>query len=581
LWAGVKEPELIAEIPNMDRHKIICTPPADPAPEHLAFQTDQSPGHKPEKPKEILFDLIVSEDQLQAYICAREEGIGSVTAEDLRKFLKEKGISYGMVDDSQIGEYLSLEASPRKPYLIAEGKPTKFGKDAEIIFHFDRDPLKLGSVRAGGSIDFKDKGEIVQVKQGALLAEKIPLVKEEPGKDVYGKVIPAEKAKDAQIRCGTGTKKSADDLRVFAGVGGRPELLADGRLCVFPELKIEGDVGLETGHVRFDGFINVSGIIQEGFRVKGGSLAAKEIYRAEVEMDGDIIVDGGIIGAKIITMGNLKTRYIHSSQIEASGDIIVEGEVIDSKIEINGALIATRSTGKIFSSQITAKKGMEVKQIGSETSKPCALTIGVDLNTKKVLNKLKQEISLKEEEKRKVGISIEKLAQISLELANKIGKLAQFQDRANIEQRSCKKKIEALKGENDLVRLAEAEVELKNLEEKMRAVQEPLGRLLDQQNQGTEKISAFQLQIQEIDQAIQVLGDKILATIERSKIEVGVPVAKVHNLIFSGTTVEGCHSSIVLEENYLNVLLKETKMPTLTPKGEEVLEWKINITSLQ
>jgi uncharacterized protein (DUF342 family) len=578
--AGIKEPNIFAEIPNMDRHKIVSTPPADLPLEHSAFQPEQSPGQKLEKPKEIPLDLIVSEDQLQAHICARGEGTSSVTVEDIKTFLKEKGIAYGWVDDSQIREYLSLEALPQKLYLIAEGKPAKLGKDAEIIYFFDRDPLKIGSVRAGGSIDFKDKGEIPQVKQGALLAEKIPLVKEELGKDVYGKAIPAEKAKDIQIRCGTGTKKSADALRVYAGVGGRPELLADGRVCVFPELRIEGDVGLETGHVRFDGFVNVSGIIQEGFRVKGGRLAAKEIYRAEVEVDGDIVVDGGIIGAKIITMGNLKTRYIHSSQIEASGDVIVEGEVIDSKIEINGALIATRSTGKIFSSQITAKKGIEAKQIGSETSKPCALVIGVDSNTKKILNKLKREISLKEEEKGKVRNSIEKLEQELLELANKIGKMAQFQDRANIEQRSCKKKIEALKGENDLVRLAEAEAELKNLEEKVRSVQEPLGKLLDQQDQDTDRISAFQVQIQELDQAIQALEDEILATIERSKIDVGVPVAKVHHLIFSGTTVEGCHSSIVLEENYLNALLRETKMPTLTPKGEKVLEWKISVASL-
>jgi hypothetical protein len=123
-------------------------------------------------------------------------------------------------------------------------------------------------------------------------------------------------------------------------------------------------------------------------------------------------------------------------------------------------------------------------------------------------------------------------------------------------------------------------VELKIWGEKVRVVQEPLGKLLDQKDQDTQKISAFQLQIQELNQAIKTLGDEILATIERSKIEVGVPVAKVHNLIFSGTTVEACHSSIVLEENYLNALLKETKMPTLNPKGEKVLEWKINITSL-
>ena len=70
----------------MDRHKIISTPPADPALEHLAFQPDQSPGHKPENPKEIPFDLIVSEDQLQADIFARGEGIGSVTVEDVKHF---------------------------------------------------------------------------------------------------------------------------------------------------------------------------------------------------------------------------------------------------------------------------------------------------------------------------------------------------------------------------------------------------------------------------------------------------------------------------------------------------------------
>ena len=70
-------------------------------------------------------------------------------------------------------------------------------------------------------------------------------------------------------------------------------------MCVFSELKIDGDIGLETGHVDFDGFINASGTVQEGYKVHGGKLAAKEIYRAEVEIAGDIVLEGGLIGAKV------------------------------------------------------------------------------------------------------------------------------------------------------------------------------------------------------------------------------------------------------------------------------------------
>ncbi len=214
-----------------------------------------------EKPPEISYELVVSEDSLKAHLCAHVEGSPSISVEDLKKFLKTKRICYGLVDDGKIGEYISQGAILQEPCLIAEGQPPTPGKDAQVTYCFDRDPLKIGSIRQGGAIDFKNKGEIPQVKEGALLGEKNPLIREKPGKDVFGKLIPADPAKDVLFSPGTGTKRSPDGLKIFAQISGRPELLGDGRLCVFPELKIKNDVGLTTGHIRFDGFVDVEGTI--------------------------------------------------------------------------------------------------------------------------------------------------------------------------------------------------------------------------------------------------------------------------------------------------------------------------------
>ena len=52
----------------------------------------------------------------------------------------------------------------REPCLMAKGVLPQRGKDAQINFFFDRDPLKMGKIKDGGVIDFKEKGDIPQVK---------------------------------------------------------------------------------------------------------------------------------------------------------------------------------------------------------------------------------------------------------------------------------------------------------------------------------------------------------------------------------------------------------------------------------
>lgn len=541
-------------------------------------QPDLPEGSEGKGPPSPSFDLVVSEDRLKAYLRIEGEGKDNLTIEDIKKFLTEKRILQGVVEDPALEEFLKSKAFFKDPCLVARGTPPEPGKDAQVTYHFEKDPLRIGIIKAGGGIDFKDKGEIPQVKAGTLLAEKVPWVKEKPGRDVYGEPLAVEPAKDHPLISGPGTKASADRLQVYAQSNGRPIISSDGKICVFSELKIPGDVGLETGHIRFDGFADIDGTIQAGFQVKAGRVAAKEILRTEVESDGDVVVNGGIIGAKVICRGNLKTRFIQSSQIEAGGDVIVEREIIDSKIEAHGAVIA-QPAGKILSSQILATKGMRATQIGSESSKPCVLTVGIDVYLQGLIKKIQQEIAAKEGEQKKLKASIEVLNQASYRLKEDIVRWVQVQDRAGVEQRSCRKRMEELREKNDLSKVAQARLELEKLDEKVRSAEEPLKKLMEKEDLIMEKISGLQSQIKDVDRVIDTIQSEMKKALEESQ-KKEIPTIQVIEKIFPGTTLESGHCKAVLKETYHHVMIKETLHNEVSPEGNPVSSWGMQVYPL-
>ncbi len=528
----------------------------------------------PPTPAEFPFILKVSDDKLQAELVLTEDP-AALGPGEIKKFLAGHGITFGLIDEEI--EALLRERPVGTPRLIAKGRSPKSGKDAEVAYYFDRDPLKIGTLRAGGSIDFKAKGEIPQVKEGFLLAEKTPLIREKDGIDVYGNPIPAEKANDLFLYSGPGVKSSPDGLKFYAGTNGRPELLADGKLYVFPEFRIEGDVGLETGHIDFDGYVNVSGTVQEGFRVRGARLSAKEIQKADIAIEGDISVDGGIIGAQITCKGNLRARYIHSSQVEVLGNIFVEAEVIDSRIEANGTFMASYPSGKIFSSQISAREGIEVHQIGSASSRPCLISVKVNAATTNLLNQMKSEILKQETDQQKFKDSIEDLKKEWAHLEKEIGKTAQLQDQALQAQRAGQKKIEGSKAKKDAAGLAQAQVEMERLNAKASSLEKTLDQLMTRQDEIAEKIPALKQSIEISVRAVEQISKQMEKVVKPAQSK--APAVKVNDILFAGTELEGVHSSLTVQENLEHVLIEENQATIAGPAGPR-LAWAFEIKRL-
>ena len=526
------------------------------------------------------FKIVIPDDRLSARIFPPESVPDSITLEALKEYISEKGIVYGLIKHDDLTSLMNFPGPKEEGWLIAEGTPPQSGEDAKIIHHFDPEAHKVGTVRESGIIDFKDKGEIQQVKEGDLLAEKVPLVKEVSGKDVFGQMIPVDKAQDVLLLAGENTRASEDGLKIFAKTGGRPALAKDGRISIYPELRIEGDVGLETGHLQFNGHINVRGIIQEGFRVKGGRLTAMEINKAEVDMEGDIDIQGGILGSKVKTNGNIKARYIETSTIRALGDISVREEVLHGDIEVNGLFSMNSPAGKIISSTISARKGIEAVIIGSDASRPCTLIIGVDSQAKELSEHLGLEIENRKKEQEACRKEIEKLKGEAKNHDGQIAHLAQVQDRGILEQKSLKVQIKELEQKNELTRLSQVEWEYKNLELKIKSAEESLNQLMEQQDQVTETILARQRSIKEQEQAIQGLNDQIEKIKQEANQENIKPFVKIQQIIHAGTMIKGKQASLLINADLKRVQFQERQATVTDESGQPVTLWEIALADL-
>ncbi len=528
-----------------------------------------------QKVSDSAFSLTVSQHKLEAHMCPRGPVPVEISLGDIKELLATQGIKYGIVDDTVITEYLKNRPIQKKPWRIAEGKAPEPARDAKVKHHFDTDPSKIGTVKEGGIIDFKERGEIPQVKKGDLIAEKIPGIDGTPGIDVFGNPIPAPKPKDIKLRCGKGAETTEDGLKVLAKLDGRPEILAYGKLSVWSELKISGDVGLDTGHIDFAGNIDVRGSVQDGFSVRGGKLSAKEIGKAEIDIDGDIVVLGGIIGARIKASGNVRAIHVRASDIEALGDVVVDNELLNSRIESSGACLVKR--GKILSSSISAKKGIEANEIGSDTSNPCTLVVGLDERARNEIDRIKEQITLKQEEQEKRETRVDELREESNRLDKETGELAQVQDRAMVELLTLKEEMEELEKANNSEKLAQAEMLIKDLDSKMSQTEKTLEQLFNKQDRITTKIFGFQNEINDSQEEIKEFQDEIEALSEWSRKEKPLPVIKVYRMIFSHTTIRGLHSSGTLKKNMSYVSIRETE----SSDPDSGVKWKMKISRLR
>ncbi|MGM0642283.1 MAG: flagellar assembly protein A [Thermodesulfobacteriota bacterium] len=492
--------------------------------------------------EESRFGFHVSDDLTEASISPDMEERKAASALEVIDFLKEQGVRHGIVDENLIHGFLTYEKEADKKLIVAIGRKPVEGKDACITYHFNTDYQRPGVIADDGSIDFRERGDVPFVQKDVLLAEKTPMEQGHSGLDIFGETIPCREVYDRSLSCGAGTILSDNGLKLYSAIEGQPALDALGVVSVHKELAIKGDVSFKTGHIDYEGNVNVSGTVKEGFRVTCVDLTANGITGGIIETSGDLNVSEGIVNATVKVQGNIRAKYVQDSVIEVFGEISATREIMESDIVCGSRVL--NENGKIIASSVAAKKGMILGQVGTEKSGASTLKTGIDEYIKKLSAGFDLKIKAKEEKVLEYEKQKKKIEGKIFDLHKQAADLSFAHESVKREVDALKEQFSGLKGQKD--RMIELKKKIKAREEVMEQhdadvksifkSQDILMKDVEEQEQRIEKTAAQADEIRTEKEALEEI-----AALEKPE-----PFIKITKRATSGTHIYGPRTSMVV-----------------------------------
>ncbi|MCK4967273.1 DUF342 domain-containing protein, partial [bacterium] len=239
----------------------------------------------------------------------------------------------------------------------------------------------------------------------------------ESGKTVKGTEIPGLQGNDMLLEqfCGKNTEIAGN--AIVASINGIVKF-EDNRYTVEKELKLNCDIGVETGAINIpkdlDITLIIDGDVQDGYTVTCPTLKISGCVEDSTVDVNNLYIDNGIVGTsdKPIRADVLRVGYINGTRKVFAHTIKVQREIS------NGASITadTLQVNTIQGSYVMAKEGILVDYIKGVNH----ITVGIDYDLKKefddVANEMKvfeNEINEMKNESYKIAKKMEKMRQLA------------------------------------------------------------------------------------------------------------------------------------------------------------------------
>lgn len=356
------------------------------------------------------FKIEISQNNLKAFLNFKPgRGGKRYQLDDVKEIISEKNISFGIKEKS-IKKVLK-NRNPVKNELIAEGKSPKAGKDAELIYHFEKKENNIGTTREDGTVDFHSKNLINNIRRGEKIVTKVDPEPGEAGKNIFGEEISPPEPKDLKLPRAKNTVSKKNS--VYAAKDG--QIVRDGsKISINPVYHVRGDVDLEEGNIDFVGSVKIGGNVREGLKIKaggdveiGGNVAA-----AEIETEGSVVIKKGFLGrnkGKITAAGDVNARFVENANIKAN-NVRVYKAIMHSQVTAKDSVIVSGGKGLIVGGKIMAQNIIEADVVGSSLATKTYLEIGLDPTLRKNLNAAKKELESVEDNLDKVSKGIDLLS---------------------------------------------------------------------------------------------------------------------------------------------------------------------------
>lgn len=272
---------------------------------------------------------------------------------------------------------------PGKAFLIAQGTQPVAGTNAQITYL--PKPERKPVLRDDGKADYYDMNFISEISEGSWLGEKIPAATGVSGKNILGESVPATPGRDATIRY---DEKSAYEVEEEGKIVIRSKIAGvlddvEGLIGVNRHLPINGDVGVETGNLEFNGSLSIRGTVAAGYTVIAtGDISidgAEGVSGATLikSIEGDVFIRGGIFGlgsTRVEAGGNIFVKHVNEANLRAADSIHIGFYALGSQLEAHSILVDERK-GKIIGGRAVAKSSIVTSITGNRLERKTDLII--------------------------------------------------------------------------------------------------------------------------------------------------------------------------------------------------------------
>ncbi|MDX8359656.1 FapA family protein [Cytobacillus sp. IB215316] len=295
------------------------------------------------------------------------------------ELLHSKGVTDGISLD-----VLHQQLEAKKDIVVARGVEPVNGEDSIVSYYkmSERKP----TIREDGKADYFDMNFIDVVEAGEWLGEKIPPTTGKAGRTVLGSLLFPKKGKDKVLYYDKKTVKKEElengKVVLRAVIDGVVQI-ENGKLSIGDHLVINGDVGVETGNINFDGSVTIKGIVQDGYSV----IATKDIsIMSEIGISrvkliqsktGDVFIKGGVFGkgvTNIVSGQDIFVKYANECTLTSKRNINVGYYAIGCTIKATN-LYAHEYKGKIIGGEVEARASVTAGFIGNEMEKPTVVIV--------------------------------------------------------------------------------------------------------------------------------------------------------------------------------------------------------------
>lgn len=341
----------------------------------------------------------VSEDRMQARVTFfPAEGTGrSFGSEELQARLAQGGVSKG-VDPARFAELAKAVREGRglKDLPIAAGRPPKPPPPPQIAWAVRLAAGTSVTITEGGRADFRNQDKLTSVKRGELLATLSPPgLGAEDGWDVSGKILPANRDKPETLTAGEGVRAvpQPDGNTRFVAAQDGELFCSRGLLEVKQVHVVEGDIGLDTGNLKFTGVVQVRGSVQSGFRVEadGDVLIEGTVQAAEVRSGGNLTIRQGVKGegkASLTATRGVEALFAEQAAVHAGEDVRIKNACVRCQVRCNGRFTLVSERGNLIGGRVQARRGVSVLNLGSPSGTRTEVSFGQDYL---LLDKIEQE----------------------------------------------------------------------------------------------------------------------------------------------------------------------------------------------